>query len=695
MMAQAQAVGLGALLITLRIFVPGLSLGWLLMPSAERSAFDWERRVTMAARAALVGVVTSALIVFVLGQAGCYRLPLEVGLLALVCMAGLLPALLRRRREFVQFVRACVPVMGLCLCGTAAILALPGRSEWMLGGWDPGVYISEGVALERTGSFYPEDPLLTEQFSDEEAAVFTRGDERRTERFPGVVVDALRQSLSYEFFRLHPALIAMFYRCGGIAAALRGNTILAMFVVLLFGAMLLEQAGRPQAVFATLVLMTQPIWLYHTHVPVSEMLHLLLFMGIGLLLPQRHRDTASALWLALLILGLVLNRFSFLPFGSMLIVGLAGLDLNRERRGRVWCDRCLQWGALALGAWLDGWVSPASIQGWSKNALPVIITVTGCSVLAAACLDVVGSFATIRRRFSSLPPWIGIVLGWFCVLAVVGLYCFGRWGEQTKESDNLYRLIPYLGPVALGCAVAGLFLLVHRRTRVMRTLGAFLLVLFSITFIVLVKKWTKDFYPWATRRYLATAVPLVAVLAACPFVSLWTMHARRPVVRSVAALLFVALLGSGAKHSWHAWSRAETHGVRRVLDRVADRIDANDIVVADTPTWGTPLKFIYGKEVLNGKHMWRRKDAVQMQVGLDALKRLHDDGRRIRFLTTTRTLGMDIYPVDVAPVTLDWQSEESVLEEINHSQRADDFEVREKRNVFRLFTWHPADAPSA
>ena len=122
---------------------------------------------------------------------------------------------------------------------------------------------------------------------------------------------------------------------------------------------------------------------------------------------------------------------------------------------------------------------------------------------------------------------------------------------------------------------------------------------------------------------------------------------------------------------------------------IAEQVQPDDIVIVDTPTWGMPLKLIYGKEVLNGKHMWRRKDADQMRVGLDALRRLHRSGRSIRFLTSTRTLGLDIYPVPVAPVTLDWQSEESVLEEINHSPRADDFEVREKRNVFRLFTWHP------
>jgi hypothetical protein len=695
MTETVQTVGLGALLITLRLAVPGMALGWLLATPSELLDTRWVSRVGLGARTMLVGALVSALVVFALGQAELYRPMVEATLLAIICLAGVLPALLYRRREFGRFLKTTAPFVGLVLCGTATILALPERSEWMLGGWDPGVYVSEGIALERTGSFYPEDPLLFEQLDDEERAVFTRGDVRRTERFPGVVVDAKRQRLSYEFFRMHPAMIALFYRCGGVNAALRGNTILAMFVLLVFGALLLEQSGPAHAIFALLVLMAQPLWLYHTHVPVSEMLHLLLMVGIGLLLPHRHRDVASRVCFALLMLGLMLNRFSFLPFGSILIVCMAWLDTNRKPRGWVWLERGLQWGALALGAWLDCWASPASIQGWSANAIPVIVAVVGGCFLLGVTLDSVASIDRVRLWLSSPPRWTRIMVGWLCAGTLIGLYCLGRWGEQTKESDNLYRLLPYLGGVVVCFAGLGLFLLTYRKQTVRRTLGVFLLFLFSMTCIVLIKKWTKDFYPWATRRYLASTVPLIAIVAGYPIVCAWNARGRSLFNRVAALILLGVLLGTGAKHSWHAWSRAETHGVQRVLDAIAARIDDGDIVVVDTPTWGMPLKMIYGKEILNGKHMWRRKDAAQMQVGLDALKRLHDDGRRIRFLTTTRTVGMDIYPVDVEPVTLDWQSEESVLEEINHSSRADDFEVREKRNVFRLFTWHPAAAPSA
>jgi len=132
----------------------------------------------------------------------------------------------------------------------------------------------------------------------------------------------------------------------------------------------------------------------------------------------------------------------------------------------------------------------------------------------------------------------------------------------------------------------------------------------------------------------------------------------------------------------------ETRGALALLDQLAAEVAQDDVLVVDNPAWGTPLQLIYDKTVLNGKHMWRRKDSEQMLVGLDGLSRLHANGKRIRFLTTTETLGLDIYPVLVEPTTLDWEAS-TTLEKINHSRRANDFEVRKSGVFLRLFTWRP------
>ena len=277
---------------------------------------------------------------------------------------------------------------------------------------------------------------------------------------------------------------------------------------------------------------------------------------------------------------------------------------------------------------------------------------------------------------------------WLCVGALLIMYCYGRWGGGGKEADNLYRLLPYLGYVTVVVAVFGGLWLVYRGRDVKRETGAFLVALLGMVMIVLIKKWVRDLYPWATRRYLSCAVPLVVMFAAYPVSVLWKSQHRTTLCRVAGVSLLALILMGNAKRSWHAWSRVETPGVLAVLDHLAAQIEQDDVVVVDDPAWGTPLRLIYGKNVLNGKHMWRRKDSEQMLVGLDGLSRLHANGKRVRFLTTTETLGLDIYPVLVEPTTLDWEAS-TTLEKINHSTRANDFEVRKSGVFLRLFTWRP------
>jgi hypothetical protein len=680
------------LLITLRLFVVGIALSWFLPRPLSLSESPWCQRLIPGARALLVGVLISAFLVFGLGQFGLYRsAALEGMLLGGLSLAGIVPALLLHRGRFWQYCKNCAPVAALSLCGISAIMSLPERDEWALGGWDPGVYISEGVALAQQGTFYPEDPLLFEQFNDAEKAVFTRTGSGRTERFPGVVLDFERQSLSYEFFRLYPAMIASFYRCGGITAAMRGNSILGLFVCFLFLAMLLEYVDKPHAIVATVILMTQPLWLYHAHTPVSEMLHLFLMLGAGLILPYRARGLSARILFAILLLALTLNRFSFLPFAGILIVGVAWSDLDREDRGNVVIERLLQFAAVIVGAWIDLKVAPASLRGWSHSVLSRVLSVAGGGALVAVAVDLLGVNVQSRRFFAVNPRWARLAFGWSFVGVVLVLYGYGLWGHGDSESDNLCRLVPYLGYVTLGVALCGGLLLVHRDRTISRVFGCYLVALLGMLLIVLLKKWAVDLYPWATRRYLASAVPLVAILAAYPVAKLWQSPRFSKICKVAAVVLLLVIVGSNAKRSWHAWSRVETHGVLATLDKIVEQVEADDIIIVDDPAWGMPLRLIYGVEVLNGKHMWRRKDAEKMQVGLDALTRLHAAGKRIRFLTTTRTLGLDIYPVPITPVTLDWMSNESVLEEIEHGSQSDDFYVREKRNVLRLYTWTPSD----
>jgi hypothetical protein len=665
----------------------GIAWTWPLHSRIRARHEGWTGYAVSGAVALSAGIVICATVTMVLGATGCcgghaaWRI-----VLGLVSLAGIVAGVMADTALFKEYLRRALPLTGVFAVACTAVLLWPARGEWLLGGWDPGIYINEGAALSRTGTLRPDDDFFHRHFSEEEQAAFTRTGANRTERFPAVVVDAEHRAITYQFFRLTPALTGFLHRIGGLPAAFRLNTIVGILVALTFFAMMRQNGSPAHAAFGTLFLLTQPIWVYHLHTPVSEMLQLLMAVALCLVLPWRRERAGGIIALALLLFCLMLNRFSFLPFAAVFIAAVAWLDLERPDRGRVLIERAAQIGAVIAGGLVDRVVAPVSIVGW--DILPTLVRVAGLGCAAALCLDAAALSPLVRARCRSLPPWTRWVAAAATLAALGYMYYAGGHNPKTPDSDNLYRLVPYLGALPALLAVAGGTLFLCRRDDAARPLGVYLLFLLAVSAAVLIRKCAADLYPWTTRRYLAFTVPAVAILAAWPMTWLWEREQHRVPCRVAALLGLLAVMGLQAKPVWHAWSRTEFNGITPVLAAAAGRIDDADIVVADHPWWGTPMLLTHGKQMLNGRHFYRREDEGTMQTGLAALARLHREGKCIRFLTSTEE-GLGVYPDEVSPVTLDWSSDRIALEEISHHPRGNGFQTRHRQLVFRLYTWHP------
>ena len=678
------AAAAGALVLTLRVGLVGVSCGWLLCRQIQKKHRGWQEYIASGAVTLLLGFVISVLTAMVLGEAGLYRHRwLEWAILLTIALAGTLhgasvKALAYLRRHLVRS----IPALAVFAFACTVIQILPDRGEWIAGGWDPGVYMNEGVALARTGTLHPDDDFFYNDLASEEQGVFTRTGKNRTERFPGVVVGPGREAFGFQFFRFTPSAIAVLYRCGGLPAACNVNTIAGLITVLVFLALIVHVSGVSHAFFAAVLLVSQPIWLYHLHTPVSEILHLMMIAGLGLVLPYRGKSTFAAGVTAALLLCLMLNRFSFLPFAGFFIFMLSWLDMQRTDRTRVWKERISQFGSVALGAVVDTAIAPASIGGWS--VMPKLLIVSGAAIAATLVVDLSAEAKPVRNWAGRLPAWLSWLLGAGALLLGLWIFRAGRHNPTAPDIDNPYHLVSYTGPaLAVLACVGGLWLLCVRQTE-LAGLKGFVLFLMAVTLVVTVRNWVVDLYPWATRRYLACTVPMVAILASYPLSRLWTVERHRTVFRSGAAVILLFVLGTLAKPAWHAWSRTEYAGVSDLLQRVADRIEDDDIVIADHPWWGTPLACIYGKQVLNGRHFYRRGPDT-MEQGMAALARLRNEGKRVRFLTSTDS-GMGIFPLSVSPLQTDWTSGKTVLREMIHSNRATDFCVRDRELQFALHT---------
>lgn len=666
-----------------------MAWSWLLTWQTGRCRDRTAGWIISASQSLLLGVLISLFTTLFLAEIGLYSQLVELSILTVLTAGGITLGFYREPGRFRRHIAACLPGLLVFMTGVSVIMNLPRCGEWIVGGWDPGVYLNQGVYVERTGTFYPAPVNCYQSLTPEEMLSFTRGDEKYRECFTGIPIDPETGSFRHYFFRLTPSLVATVARTGGLRAAVRVNMIVGLMATLVFlGFLTANECRIPQAAFSTILLITQPLWLYHLHIPTSEMLQLFLLCGVGMLIPQRKKGFFALFLLALTVFAALINRLGFLPFSGLFLFLLSWLDHDREDRKRVLIERTVLVIAIAAGAAFDVFVTSITIARL-ENIIPTLMRVTMIFIILSVGLDLAAMNPGLRTRLSRSRSWLSPA---FCTVIILGagaVWFLDAFPLTRRISTNLHGIVPYIGWGLVLCSTVGALLLFSRNDWAGRCMRVFVLFLLCVTTILFVKTFIVGVYPWATRRHLAYTVPAVAILSGYTLSVLWELRGKYGAYwKVVAIVLLIAVSGTNAKKSWHAWNRTEYDGASEILARVADQIEDDDIVVADHPWWGTPLTFIYGKQVLNGKRFYAVKDTETMRKGLAALARLRSKGSRIRFLTSTPD-GLNVFPLEIKPVTLDWTAEEVVLEEIIHSRNATDFETRRKRPVFRLYTWAP------
>ena len=150
----------------------------------------------------LFGAVTLLLSALALAAAGLLNLAALTILAALISAAALI------------FVRARLSPMTLKAAGialifigavSAAVMLIPKPGEWIVGGWDPGVYINQGVSIARNHGFRAPPLPCYRELSARGLELFTRGTARYTEAFPGCPIDPHSRRFVLYFFPLTPA----------------------------------------------------------------------------------------------------------------------------------------------------------------------------------------------------------------------------------------------------------------------------------------------------------------------------------------------------------------------------------------------------------------------------------------------------------------------------------------------------------
>jgi len=577
--------------------------------------------VTAMSRAAAVGVLggvfAGAWLALLLGEFGrfrswpCWALAAGVALLVMRWET-------RRSPKPLSSSEALTRLLVVVLAGLTLIATAP-AGEWILGGWDPGVYVNTAASLSHDGSLNVAAPDLA-ACDSQTRSLLGRERDGVWEPFSGM---RMREDghLSPQFFHLYPCVMALLWPLGGVRSALLANPLLnvgCIVLVYLLGAPIL---GRRWAALASLFMAVNPAQLWQAKFSTSEMLtQFLLLCGVvfaGRSFREEGPPGPSAalagVALGLALLARVDSVLFAAPFGlGLLAVGLR--DKARRSRALVMLSvgAALAAHALLHQRYLAPFYHPAGgLVRWGVAAAVVAAVVLAAGMSAASGRRVVGWMggrrAAIRLMLAAgFVAWM--VFQWYVrprlavegrvFSAVTALFPLSprslAWAVLAgSNSSNFFYVRAILGWPGIILATLGLAVLIRRvgdpihavwLGAALLTLAAWMTVLFHETFMMFI-----------ARRLIPVVVPLLAVglAAGCAWGS--GRFSRWPrLVPWVAAGLIAAALAGQARAAAAMGAHREWPGLVGWFERVASELPADAVVYTDQGGFGAPLRFIHG-----------------------------------------------------------------------------------------------------
>ena len=655
---------LAAVITAVRLFLPGWAWRWTFSQPGEPGAAS-RPALLLVAESVGLSLAINGVLGLLLGALGVFRPGWLHGGVLVLTVLGL--ALGRWRKRTPEPGRA-------SLVGFAALALLlvlcPGRTDWVVGGRDPGLYVGEGLRLARTGTLAPKPDAFLASLSPRERAVFCQNRFGFDEVLPVIPVQAATMGERPFFFPLTSVYVAALALDGGLESARRFPWFHCLIAGLaLVGFLARVGCGGPALAAGLLAWFAQPVVAYHANLPLSEYVEIALVLFA---LPVLSRKgTGAWAWLAVFLFLAVCNRLSFFIFGGLLLV------VHAARCGGKACDSpgtfsWLAWLGLLLGAGVAMFSSPYALLRLDGQAREVLIF--GAALLALHL--VLARAAPVRRWSDRIPD--GLALGLAAVLLLV--LALLRKGKLDRIALALGAAGPFTGWTIFLAGLAGVALFLRTGGRE-SPLFRLALLYFAVVSLIIVSRFeiATDF-PWASRRYLLCFSPLLA-LGVAHLTERLTRFGR--VWLAVPPILVIPL--------GLCWRGApsfpfEYRGLTPVLKQIADRLPPNALVVADHFVWGTPLRMLHGVDVLDGE--WLRETQGQEA----ALAVLQQSGREVWLLTSVAGghAWVDFAKAEAVPVGAAIPFDYPVMK--SHRDLRS-FQSETKHKHFQLYRWHPKALP--
>jgi hypothetical protein len=597
-----------------------LVVGWLpgamlfrapMLDRDGRAALDAEERAFWAV---VLSITTTLAIVLALACLGQYSL--ERLLAANIAIAVVIGGRWRGRLRMPEAKRITFSaIVPLALVLFAGLRFLP-PAEYIIGGKDPGVYVSEGIQIAQRGSLIINDTVVASvpafardlfipQYTDFEGNVRT---DYYSTRFMGFfVLDPETGRVVGQFPHLFPASIAIGYGIQGLTGALRTTTVWAVLGVLAvyFGGRRVFGTAAAASAAALLVLNVAEVWF--ARYPNSEVVMQALLFAALLAYARAQVDGLSFFApIAGGVLGLLLflRLDAGLAIAAVATAGLLGLMTRQAPRPSFWISLAVPSGLAAI--YMLGPMRPH----WHRYQVFLVnLGVVQYVAIGAVAVLLMAILLTARRTAATgtaIRRILPIALA--TVVVAAGLYALflrepaGRLAAHDayalRTFANLYFTVP--GVLA---GLLGFWLMA--RDRFWKDAALFLTVaIFAASVFYKIRIVPEHF--WMARRFIPVILPgALLFVCAAAFSTAPAAWRGRPLRWAVGAV-FVALLGGAfLRTSAPILHHIEYEGLIPRVEALADRFGANDLVLVESRDSGgdvhvlaTPLAYIYARNVL-------------------------------------------------------------------------------------------------